>query len=83
MKRIYTDDDGYEIIEVILNMRKVNFDALVKADEERIYIPVNGMAIAFDEDEANPVARLMHSSSPAQKEEQRSLGFVGVPRVRP
>lgn len=76
MKRVF-QDEGVELVEVTLLMRKQNFDALVDAYDDKQPILCNGISIHFDESHDNPIARLVVSSSPEQKEIQIERGFVG------
>ena len=76
MKRVF-QDEGVELVEVTLLMRKQNFDALVEAFGGNQQIPCNGISIRFDESHDNPIARLVVSASPEQKEIQIERGFVG------
>jgi hypothetical protein len=78
MKRVFMDGDN-EVVEVVLRMQKRNFDALVKAEEDGLTIPIGGgISIAFDESEAKPVARLLVKGNDSVREEQERMGFYAV-----
>lgn len=67
-----------DTIEVRLKMRRKNFDALVKADEDGTKIPCLGISIYYDQTEGAPVARLIVGATPEQKEIHKEMGFEAV-----